>query len=83
MQDGSKYNLEYQYDIMGQATGVRYPNSVDWLSYEYDKMERMITISGFAGTNKNPGFTCDENSALQSAKTDNGVQTIHPKKAFR
>lgn len=77
MPDGNRYHLEYRYDIMGQATGVRYPNSLDWLSYEYDKMGRMIAIPGFAGTKTNPGFTYDENSALQSAKTDNGVQTTY------
>lgn len=74
---GSRYNIEYRYDIMGQATGLRYPNSSEWLTYEYDKMGRVTAIPGFAGTKSNPGFTYDENSVLQTMKTDNGVQTVY------
>jgi RHS repeat-associated protein len=58
-------------------TGIRYPNSADWLSYDYDKMGRLIAIPGFAGSKSNPGFIYDENSALQSVKTDNGVETSY------
>ncbi len=47
MPDGNRYNLEYRYDIMGQATGVRYPNSFEWLTYEYDKMVSVKSPTGF------------------------------------
>ena len=77
MPDGSRYNTEYRYDTMGQMTGIRYPNSTDWLNYEYDKMGRLAAIPGFAGTKSKPGFSYDENSALQSAKTDNGIVTTY------
>jgi YD repeat-containing protein len=28
-----QYSTEYQYDKMGQMTGIRYPNSREWLTY--------------------------------------------------
>ena len=62
---------------MGQMTGIRYPNSAEWLTYEYDKMGRLAAIPGFAGTKNKPGFRYDENSALQLARTDNGIVTTY------
>ncbi len=75
--DGTRYTTEYQYDIMGQMTGIRYPNSTGWLTYDYDKMGRLIGIPGFAGTKDTPGFTYDDNSALESIKTNNGITTTY------
>lgn len=75
MPDGTSYVTQYRYDLMGNMNGIRYPNSVDWLTYEYDKMNRLVAIPGFAGTTSNPGFSYDENSAVQSVRTDNGVTT--------
>ena len=40
-------------------------------------MNRLVAIPGFAGTSSNPGFSYDENSALQSISTDNGVTTTY------
>lgn len=78
MPDESSYATQYQYDIMGQMTEIRYPNSKSWLNYEYDKMRRLIAIPGFAGTKNNPGFDYDENSTLNMLKTDNGITTSIP-----
>ena len=78
MPDGRSYATQYQYDIMGQMTGIRYPGSKEWLNYEYDKMGRLLAIPGFAGTKNNPGFDYDENSALKMIKTDNGITTTIP-----
>ena len=36
MPDGSRYATEYRYDVMGQMTGIKYPNSSDWLAYDYE-----------------------------------------------
>ena len=77
MSDGTRYATEYRYDIMGQMTGIRYPKSVEWLSYDYDKLGRLVGIPGFAGSKDNPGFMYDDNSALASVKTDNGVTTTY------
>jgi RHS repeat-associated protein len=77
MPDGTRYTTEYQYDIMGQMTGVRYPKSAEWLTYDYDQMGRLVGIPGFAGSKDNPGFMYDDNSALVSVKTDNGVTTTY------
>jgi RHS repeat-associated protein len=77
MPDGTRYATEYRYDIMGQMTGIRYPNSVSWLTYDYDQMGRLVGIPGFAGSKDNPGFTYDDNSALESVKTNNGVVTTY------
>lgn len=77
MSDGTSYTTQYQYDVMGNMTGIRYPNSSDWLNYQYDKMNRLVSISGFAGTSSKPGFTYDENSALASITTNNGVTTSY------
>jgi RHS repeat-associated protein len=77
MPDGASYTTQYQYDISGQMTGIRYPNSADWLTYQYDQMGRLVGIPGFAGTKSNPGFAYDDNSALESIKTDNGVITSY------
>ena len=63
MADGHRYTTEYRYDLMGNMTGIRYPNSEAWLDYEYDKMGRVIAVPGFAGTRSNPGFAYDENGA--------------------
>lgn len=57
MPDGTRYATEYRYDIMGQMTEIRYPNSVSWLTYDYDQMGRLVGIPGFAGSKDNPGFT--------------------------
>jgi RHS repeat-associated protein len=77
MPDGTRYTTEYQYDIMGQMTGIRYPNSASWLTYDYDQMGRLVGIPGFAGNKDNPGFIYDDNSALESMKTDNGITTTY------
>jgi RHS repeat-associated protein len=77
MLDGTRYTTEYRYDIMGQMTGIRYPKSAEWLTYDYDAMGRLVGIPGFAGGKDNPGFTYDDNSALESVKTDNGVTTTY------
>jgi RHS repeat-associated protein len=66
---------EYRYDLMGNMTGIRYPNTEVWLDYEYDKMGRVIAIPGFAGTRTNPGFTYDANSALAAVQMDNKIRT--------
>jgi YD repeat-containing protein len=36
MPDGSRYATEYRYDQIGQMTGIKYPNSSEWLDYQYD-----------------------------------------------
>ena len=78
MPGGTTYNSEYRYDNKtGNMTGIKYPNSQAWLNYDYDKMNRLVGIPGFAGSGNNLGFTYDENSALQTVKTDNGVQTTY------
>ncbi len=77
MPDGRSYATQYRYDIMGRMTGIRYPNSADWLTYDYDQMGRMTSIPGFAGNKNNPGFMYDDNSALESIKTDNGIITTY------
>lgn len=51
MPDGASYTTQYQYDISGQMTGIRYPNSADWLNYQYDQMGRLVGIPGFAELN--------------------------------
>ncbi len=73
-----RHATQYQYDIMGQMTGIRYRGSKEWLNYEYDKMGRLLAIPGFSGTKNNPGFDYDENSALKMIKTDNGITTTIP-----
>ena len=70
---GVKYSTEYQYDKMGQMTGILYPNSREWLTYEYDLMGRVVAVPGFAGTKASPGLAYDENSALRMVRTDNGI----------
>ena len=77
MPDGTRYATGYRYDIMGQMTGIRYPNSASWLTYDYDQVGRLVGIPGFAGSKDNPGFMYDDNSALASVKTDNGVTTTY------
>jgi RHS repeat-associated protein len=77
MPDGTSYTTQYQYDVMGNMTGIRYPGSSDWLNYQYDKMSWLVGIPGFAGTKSNPGFAYDDNNALESIKTDNGVITSY------
>ena len=77
MPDGTRYATKYRYDIMGQMTGIRYPKSAEWLTYDYDKLGRLVGIPGFAGSKANPGFMYDDNSALASVKTDNGVTTTY------
>jgi len=77
MPDGTSYTTQYQYDVMGNMTGIRYPGSADWLTYQYDPMSRLVGIGGFAGTRNKPGFTYDENSALAGVTTDNGITTSY------
>jgi hypothetical protein len=52
---------------------MHYPNSREWLTYEYDLMGRLIAIPDFAGTKATAGFSYDENSALRMVKSDNGI----------
>jgi RHS repeat-associated protein len=77
MPDGSSYTTQYQYDRMGQMTGISYPGSSRWLEYQYDMMGRVVGIPGFAGNKNNPGFGYDDNSALASIRTDNGITATY------
>lgn len=73
---GARYTTEYRYDeLTGAMTGVRYPHSGAWLEYVYDRMGRLAAIPGFAGTSASPGFSYDENNALTSVTTANGMVT--------
>jgi RHS repeat-associated protein len=66
---GDQYTMSYQYDAASQLISITYPDQTI-VDYEYDSLNRMINIPGYAQ------FTYS-NSLLSSALFANGVETSY------
>ncbi|MCL4514335.1 MAG: RHS repeat protein, partial [Firmicutes bacterium] len=75
---GTTYTTGYAYDRAGNLTGMKYPNSSQWLAYSYNNLNQLVGIGGFAtGDIYNPAFTYDAAGNLASMHYDNGVTTAY------
>ena len=71
------YITKYSYDKYGNLTGIKYPESEDYLSYGYDELNQLKWINGLAGDKDNPAFTYNQNGQLNEMLYDNGVKTTY------
>ncbi len=67
--DGATYRTAYQYDNAGLLTRIRYPEAKDWLQYNYNNLNQLSEVKGYAS-----GITYDANGALTGLTYANGAK---------
>ncbi|NLW48477.1 MAG: hypothetical protein GXY86_14235, partial [Firmicutes bacterium] len=68
--EGQTFTIEYQYDVMGRATGVKYPTG-NWVNYEYNNLGQLTKVPGYI--EEKPSY--DLGGLLVGLKAANGVNT--------
>ena len=66
--DGSTYRIAYQYDNAGLLTRIKYPEATDWLQYNYNDLNQLNEVKGFANS-----ITYNANGALTDLTYANGA----------
>ncbi len=69
------YSSSYKYDLYGNLTGIKYPNSNEYLEYNYDSLGQLESIAGIAGSEDNPAFEYNNNGMIKKISYANGVET--------
>lgn len=67
--EGKTYTVEYQYDLMGRRTGIRYPTG-RWVNYQYNQVGELTKVPGYIDTA--PEY--DQGGLLVGLTAANGVK---------
>ena len=70
--EGKTYTVEYQYDLMGRRTGIRYPTG-RWVNYQYNQVGELTKVPGYIDTA--PEY--DQGGLLVGVTAANGVKNTY------
>ena len=65
---GKQFTVEYQYDVMGRLTGVKYPTG-HWVKYQYNPLGELTRVPGYI--DQAPVY--DAGGLLKSITAANGI----------
>src|SRR5690554_2377543 len=67
--EGRTYTVEYQYDLMGRRTGIKYPNE-EWVNYQYNQVGELTKVPGYIDV----ALEYDQAGLLVGLTAANGVK---------